>query len=122
MWGVAQARVLPDSSDKTGREMRAVDRLTELMQTLDDAAKTARTHFVDEPKAAWFEDSFEWLQSQTGFAALVGDEQVAVAIIAARLGAERACEVDRAQFARLEEALLQWAADHPSRGPRVLRG
>lgn len=99
-----------------------MDRLTELKQTLDDAAETARVHYIDEPKDTWFEDSFHALQSGTGFAALVGDELIAAAIIAARLGAQRACEQDRPQFMKLEEGLLQWAADHPSPGPRVVRG
>ena len=98
-----------------------MDRLSELKQTLDDAAQAARTQFVDEPGSSWFADSFDFLRSQTGFAALVGDEQIATAIIAARLGAERACEEDRPQFTKMEEALLEWAADHPSRGPRVVR-
>lgn len=98
-----------------------MDRLTELKQTLDDAAERERVHFIDEPKSTWFEDSFHAMQSGTGFAALVGDEQIAAAIVAARLGAQRACEKDRPQFTKLEEGLLQRAADHPSRGPRVVR-
>ena len=98
-----------------------MDRLSELKKTLEDAAESARVQFVEEPGSSWLADSFDWVQSQTGFAALVGDEQIATAIIAARLGADRACDEDKPQFTTLEDALLQWAADHPSRGPRVVR-
>lgn len=96
-----------------------MNRLTELKQTLDDAAGRARTWLVEEPKESWFDDQFRWHESQTAFGALVGDLNIATTIVAARIGAERACDEDREAFERIESGLLEWAAAQ-SPGPRLV--